>query len=234
MKWIPLVLIIITSIQLNAQRVVSKNLPNFDRNKWIHFGAYFGTNQLSFKIQHASNFGTLDSIYVFEVNSRPGFNLGIVSDLHLGDGLDLRCLPTLSFGQRDLEYTVFDKSNQLFTETRQVESTFASLPLLFKYKSARINNARVYLLGGMKMTYDFASNKNVDPKDKSVVRLRKSDWGYEFGFGIDFYLEFFKFAPEIRVYHGIRDILIDDSTFFTTSVDKVFSRAIMFSLTFEG
>jgi hypothetical protein len=106
--------------------------------------------------------------------------------------------------------------------------------LLSKYKSARLNNARVYLLGGMKMTYDFASNKNVDPKDKSVVRLRKSDWGYEFGFGVDFYLEFFKLAPEIRVYHGIRDVLIDDSTFFTTSVDKVFSRAIMFSLTFEG
>jgi hypothetical protein len=124
MKWISLVLLIIVSIQLNAQRVATKNLPNFDRNKWIHFGAYFGTNQLSFKINHAANFGTLDSIYVFEVNSRPGFNLGIVSDLHLGDGLDLRCLPTLSFGQRDLEYTVFDKANELFTETRQVESTF--------------------------------------------------------------------------------------------------------------
>ena len=209
-------------------------MQNFDTGRILHFGAYLGVNNLGFKVIQNGDFNTLDSIYVFEVRSRPGFNLGIVSDLHLGDGLDLRCLPALSFGQRDIEYSVFDKTGELYTETRQVESTFAEIPLLLKYKSSRLVNARVYLLGGGKVSYDFASNKKVHFSDKSVVRLTRLDWGYEFGFGMDFYLQFFKFSPEIRVYHGTRDVLINDNTFRTTSIDKLLSRSVMFSFTFEG
>lgn len=234
MKQLVLIILTLVSFTLSSQRIVTKNLRTFDNGRLIHFGAYLGVNNLTFKVIQADNFNTLDSIYSFEINARPGFNLGIVSDLHLGDGLDLRCLPALSFGQRDIEYSVFNQTGELFTEVRQVESTFAEIPFLFKYKSSRANNLRVYLLGGGKVSYDFASNKDVHFSDKSVVRLTKIDYGYEFGVGLDFYLEFFKFSPEIRVYHGMRDVLINDNTFRTTSIDKLLSRSVMFSFTFEG
>lgn len=222
---------LLCSILVSGQ---TKNLRNFDRGKVMHFGAYFAMNKMSFDLNYIPEFYTLDSLYGFEVGAQPGFNLGIVADLHMGDQLDLRALPSLVFASREMKYTVQYKNDPVQSFSRTVESTFGEIPILLKYKTVRNRNMRAYLLGGVRASYDFASQKHVDPNDKEVVRLRRVDYGYEFGFGMDFYLEYFKLAPEIRYYRGVRDMLIKDGTVFTTSVESAFSRGIVFSITFEG
>lgn len=227
-------LILITTASF-GQNFSPKNLINFDRETKFHFGAYLGINSLSFKFDLADDFYQNDTIYSMQPQALPGFNLGIIADMHLGNNFDLRTMPALHFGTRNINYRVFNPSDTSFAmETRAVESTYFELPLLFKYKSDRIVNTRVYVLGGIKAMWDFASNIDVDMKDKSVIRLHRLDYGYEFGFGFDFYLQYFKFAPEIRVYHGLRNMMDSDGTQYSTSVNRAFTRGIIFSLTFEG
>lgn len=228
------VIILFSSICF-GQSFSPKNLVNFDRETNIHFGAYLGINNLSFRFDLADDFLQNDTIFSMEPGALPGFNLGIVSDIHLGENFDIRSYPALHFGTRNIFYRVHDPNESTYeTETRTVESTYFELPILFKYKSDRLVNTRVYILGGAKVLYDFASNIDVDLNDKSVIRLQKVDYGYEFGFGFDFYLQYFKFAPEIRIFHGLRDIMDTDGTEYSNSANKVFTRGIIFSLTFEG
>ena len=228
-------ILLLFQVSVFGQSFSPKNLVNFDRETSMHFGAYLGLNSLSFRFDLADDFYQNDTILFMQPQALPGFNLGIISDLHLGNNFDIRSMPALHFGTRNINYRVLDSSDtSIVMETRAVESTYFELPILFKYKSDRIVNTRVYVLGGVKAMWDFASNIDVDIKDKSVVRLKKPDFGYEFGFGFDFYLQYFKFAPEIMVFHGLRNIMDSDGTQYSTSANKVFTRGIIFSLTFEG
>jgi hypothetical protein len=231
-NWIYIILVL-CSLRSYSQDFRAKNLQNFDHSQLFHFGAYLGYNSYSLDVRFNERFHSNESIYSLQVQSMPGFNIGIIADMHLGNNFDIRSLPALTFASRSLNYGVMDEG-VLTTETRLVESTFFEIPVLAKFKSNRIGNTRVYLLGGGRVSYDFASNINVDEDDKSVVRFQKVDYGYEVGFGFDFYLQYFKFAPEIRIYNGLRDILGRDGTPYTTTIDKVFSQSVYISLTFEG
>ena len=43
---------------------------------------------------------------------------------------------------------------------------------------------------------------------------------YEVGFGIDFYLEYFKFAPEFKATFGLVDMLVNDDSIYSSSIQK--------------
>ena len=64
-------------------------------------------------------------------------------------------------------------------------------------------------------------------------KVKKHDLLYELGFGVDIYFEFFKFSPEIKASFGLNNILVDDDTQFTDSIDKLYTRSFLFSVTFE-
>ena len=57
---------------------------------------------------------------------------------------------------------------------------------------------------------------------------------YEVGVGTDFFLEYFKFALEIKYVVGINNVLVPDPTQFSEAIDRMNSKMIMVSLTFEG
>jgi hypothetical protein len=59
---------------------------------------------------------------------------------------------------------------------------------------------------------------------------------YEVGFGIDFYLEYFKFSPSIRGVFGLNDELIrdnDPNSPWTSRVDAMQTRGIFINFTFH-
>ena len=209
-----------------------KNLPKYDR-QWIHFGFSLGVNNANFIIHAHPDIKELDSVYVVESEPQKGFNLGIVSNLRLGPYFDLRFIPALSFAQRRLEYTLVGKNSTPILKTKNIESTFLEFPLDVKYKSVRINNGRAYLLGGAKFTIDLASQADVEEEEEVIVKLKKYDYSYEFGFGIDFYLQYFKFSTEIKLSLGIKDMLVKDGSIFSESIDKLKSKIILISFTFE-
>lgn len=214
-----------------AQQRAVQNLPKYDHQK-IHFGFTLGINNTDFTVRHAANFGTLDTLYVVEPSSSSGFNLGIVSNLRLGEFFDLRFVPDLSFAQRDILYT-FESNGAKTVVKKSVESTFLDFPIDIKYKSVRINNYRVYVLAGAKYCIDMASQSNVSNKKKELIKLKKYDYGYEYGVGMDFYLVYFKFSPEIKMFHGFNNLLVKDNTIYSSSLDKLNSKIFLISFTFE-
>jgi hypothetical protein len=96
----------------------------------------------------------------------------------------------------------------------------------------------MYLLGGGNYSIDLASQKEVDNTNLSlsdqVVKLRRNDFSYSAGAGIDMYLEYFKFSIDVKVSVGMKDLLIKDNTIFSNSIDKLNSKVVLISLNFEG
>lgn len=169
---------------------------------------------------------------IVESDGQAGFNLGIIANLRIAENFDLRFVPDLAFSQRNLIYTFYPLGVKT-TTIKQIESTFLEFPLDLKFKSNRVNNYRVYVLAGAKYSIDMVSQAKVESVDKEFVKLKKNDYGYQVGFGFDFYLERFKFSPEIKMYHGVRNLLVDDPKIFSTSIESLKSKIFLISFTFE-
>ncbi|MEO8760603.1 MAG: PorT family protein, partial [Bacteroidia bacterium] len=106
-------------------------------------------------------------------------------------------------------------------------------PLALKLQSKRIRNFGVYVLAGATYSIDLSSGKK-DKASSDVVRLRQSDLYYDAGGGMDFYFQYFKFAIEFKISTGLRNIIIQDGTEFTTPINKLNSHVFTFGITFEG
>lgn len=218
-----------------AQRKKVENLPAFD-HKIIHFGFTLGVNSTDFIMKH--NLAKVDSLLSLQTQKQSGFNLGIVSDLHMTPLLNLRFIPALSFAQRNLEYIFLNRRGERELNVKAVESTFIEFPLNVKYRSERVNNFAAYILGGFKYSIDLASQAHVDntsnaPQD-IVIKLKKHSYSYEAGFGMDFFLKYFKFATEIKLSMGLNDLFINDQTIYAKPIESLRSKIILVSFTFEG
>ncbi len=218
-----------TQAQLNR---VPINLPKYDKQK-IHFGFTLGINNSNFRVNKVSNFKSLDSVYAVEPKAVMGLNLGIVSNLRLGEHWDLRFIPALSFSQRNLEYTFYYTGNTGDFIVKSIESTYLEFPLDLKFKSTRINNYRVYVLAGARYAIDMVSQAKVLNKDKDIVKLKKRDYGYEIGMGFDFYMTYFKFSPEIKMFNGLNNLLVSENTPFASPLTGLKSKIFLISFTFE-
>jgi hypothetical protein len=216
---------------VNAQRIIVKNQEKYDK-QWIHFGFLLGTNKTNFKVSRAENLLQNDSVLFLSADGQTGFDLGIISNLRIAENFDLRFTPMLAFSQRNMNYNMTLKVAGTDVVTKKIESTFIQFPLLVKFKSNRVNNYRFYVLGGAKYMVDLVSQAAVE-NDEQLVKLKKYDYGYEIGFGMDLYLPLFKFAPEIKMYQGIPNMLANDNAVYTTSLSGLKSRVWSISFTFE-
>lgn len=220
---------------LFSQKKKVENLPGFD-HKIIHFGFTLGVNSSDFVLKH--NLARVDSLLSLQGQKQSGFNLGIVSDLHMSPLLNLRFIPALSFAQRNLEYIFLNRRGERELIVKAVESTFIEFPLNVKYRSERLNNFAAYMLGGFKYSLDLASQAHVDnssnPPQDIVIKLKKNSYAYEAGFGMDFFLHYFKFSTEIKLSMGLNDVFINDQTIFARPIESLRSKIILVSFTFEG
>lgn len=231
---------IVLATTVFAQKTV-QNLPTFDKQR-IHFGFYIGTNMMNFNIEHSGEiftdpangreyqlFGDLSAL-------NPGFHVGLVSSLRLGEYFNLRLLPGISFGQRDTEFTRYYLDTEELVQIDDpipVKSTFIELPIIFKYKAVRDGNARPYLIAGSTVRLDLARSKRED------VVLNPFDVALDFGVGSDFYFDFFRFGLEARISIGMMDILWHDrpagdyNPNYINAIDRLTSNMFIISLNFE-
>ena len=220
------------TFQAQTKGIFSKdpiiNLENFDKQR-IHFGFFLGFNTYDFKIDYL-NTPSKD----IAVASTSGFNVGIVGDLRLHEYINLRFEPGLSYSQRNLTYSGFTK--QLDAE-REIRSTYIDFPLLLKFSSKRVGNVKPYLVGGVSATLNLASNsKSIDDNYQQRFRLKQWTQNYELGFGVDLYLEYFKFSPSIRGVFGLNDELIRDNnpdSPWTGNSAAMKSRGVFVNFTFH-
>jgi len=236
-KGIIFILAVMLSYGLFAQQ--TKNLRYHDQRP-LHFGFTVGLNYMDFTIQKTSLFlnDTVD-FYSIENKIGPGFHLGPIVNFRLGNYFDVRFLINLSFGQRDVIYKIANDvqgdGTGMYTEKiMNLPSTFVEAPLLIKYKAARINNVRPYLIGGVNLKYDMAARKKPKESEMPKIQLKEFDFYGEAGFGIDWYLEYFKLSTELKFSYGFLDILEKDGTIYTSTIEKMQSKMFMFSFHFEG
>ncbi|GGI27314.1 hypothetical protein GCM10008119_27040 [Pedobacter mendelii] len=178
-----------------------------------------------------------------------GFGLGFVVNRRISENFDLRATPSLIFSDRVVRYEYEPGpeqqapvdgliiSNFQTSIDKKVQATMFEFPLGLKIKSNRLNNFRVYWLGGAKYSMDIASKKKTfDEGETPINKLLKNKrnyLSYETGIGFDLYFEYFKMSPEIKVSYSMNDILQHDNTVFANPLDKTKLRHFTFSLFFE-
>lgn len=221
-----------------AQQVQMMNLRNFDKRAF-HFGFALGYNTSDFYLDRdvLEDFDR-DSLLVLDVERRPGFNLGIVSSLDISPTFKIRFLPTLSFQERNLAYTYAYQGDSTVQWNKKVESTFLDFPLVMKFRTERIKNFAAYCLFGGRFGLDMASNKDVKNSNASlkdqIVKITKPDYGIEVGGGVDLFLEYFKFGVELKLSTGLKNVIIQENTQFSTPIDRLRTKMWTLSFTFEG
>lgn len=209
-------------------------IPVLWEEKTLHFGFSVGFNTMDFKITPSYSNFQVDSLYPEVSILNPGINIQIVSGYRPTESLEIRFLPGVSFGQRNVRYY---KGEVLENEKQRLESSFLEFPLLLKYKGKRLNNVKPYLVGGLNYRYDLAGKKEYDGEKQIYLRLKRSDFYYEIGTGLDFYLPFFKFSVELKMSNGLRDVLVHDSLNdhpeYSLAIEKMRSQIWIISFHFE-
>ena len=138
----------------------------------------------------------------------------------------------MSLAERKIFYTL-SENDILTNQNKKIESTFIEFPLYLKYKSLRYNNGKAFLITGLKYSIDLASQGNIDDEGLEVVKIKKNDFLYEIGLGLDFYLPYFKFSPELKANFGLRNLIVNDGSIYSRSIKEMKTRGLSISFTFE-
>ncbi len=209
-----------------------KNNPRYDR-KPLHFGFSIGANYFSFRHRYQSDLtSAVPGYYRLKSHVSPGYSIRIISNLRLGDHWDLRFSPGFGSTVRTLEFDVVNQfTQQRETEERKIESSLMEFPLYLKFKSERISNYRLYVMGGPKYALDLASDEDIE--DDRVFKLQQDDFCYDLGFGVDIYFEYFKFSPQIIYSFGMTNLKVEDRTFLVEGIQGIYTRALLINFTFE-
>jgi hypothetical protein len=244
MKKFPLLLLVmLVAVRLYSQEERPRNLPAFDYKR-IHFGFTVGFNAMDLGI--VRNYDAEDFIYADLSHLQPGFQVSIVSDLRINKSWNLRFLPGISFGSRELDFYEYNETGQQMGDRVQLPDadnpvalgpSFLDFPLHLKYRSERVNNYRPYLVGGINFRYDMSAKREYDVESAEYVKFKPADFYLEFGFGVDTYLRYFKFAPEIKLGVGLRNIISDEGREpypqFVNSIERATSYIVMLNFHFE-
>lgn len=201
-------------------------------NKPYYFGITLAYNTSHYKVVHGRDFILNDSIYSVESPRGPGFNLGIIGNLKVGRYFDFRLSPTLSFSDRSLDYKMVESIDQLVT--KRIDAVFVETPFHVRFKSEPYQDIRVFVIAGVKYSFDVASNSRTR-QSATLLKIAPSDFAVEYGAGIQIFFPYFIFSPEFKVSHGISNILIsNDQLIFSSVLDKLMSRTFTLSFHFEG
>ena len=226
-----LLLLLLPQAMMAQERKV-QNKPYIDYRR-LHYGFFVGLHMQDMELMN-NGFVTPEgeSWYADVAQYNPGFSVGVLADLRLGEHFSLRAIPTMHFGQSNI---VFREQACGVRSYQSVKTTYVALPLHLKFAAERFNNYRPYVMAGV------SPMMNLTVKKQKQLLLKKFDFMVEVGFGCDYYLPFFKLIPEFRFAFSLLDVLekerkdLLDANYikFTQSVDKVASKMVILSFYFE-
>lgn len=201
--------------------------------KLYYFGITLAYNTSNYRVVQSKNFIRHDSITSILSSRGPGFNLGIVSNLKIGEHFDIRFLPTLSFTERRLDYTWINKAEE---DRKRIASVFVETPLHVRYKTLPYKDFQAFVLVGVKYGFDMASNSRArNTATLTPIKVAASDFAIEYGAGFQIFFPYFILSPEIKISQGLGNVLIyNKNQSYTSILDRIFSRAITISFHFEG
>ena len=235
-----ILVVFLSGIVLCASAQVQKvqNDPSYDY-KWLHFGFTVGFNTMDFSFRRSFSSTPADTLFADVSRITPGFQVMIVSELRINDYWSFRFLPGINFGQRELTFFYDDpQGGEMVLDRRMtIESNYIDFPMIFKYKSKRINNYRPFVIAGLTPRYDMAARKDYEEDSEIYVRLKRFDLAYEIGVGLDNYLQYFKFTTELKLSVGMRDMLVhkpaEQAPQYVNAIDRLNAYVLMLCFHFE-
>ena len=238
-----IIFLLLITLSIGAQVERPRNLSAFDLKR-IHFGFTVGLNLMD--VGFTRNYEAEDFMYADLSYLQPGFQVSIVSDARINKNWNLRFLPGISFGSREIWF--YDYNDGTVGDPVELPNVanpvplgpaFLDFPLHLKYRSVRVNNYRPYLVGGLNFRYDMSAKRSgvYDSDSDEYLKFRRGDLYLEFGFGVDNYLKYFKFAPELKVAVGLMNMIDPQGRAghpeFANSISYARSYIIMLNFHFE-
>jgi hypothetical protein len=217
---------------LHAQREIYRSYRD---DLPYYFGLTLGYNTSYLHHTKSANFFASDSIMYVNPVASGGITMGLLATLKINDHIELRANPQLIIGgSKYIDYTLKSVKPGEQTQHQQIlPSTLVSLPAHFKLNSDRIDNFRLYILGGVKFDFDLSSTSTSRNAD-DLVKLNAADFGLEAGLGVNIYLPFVTVSPEIKFSYGISNLhKLDNGLKYSNVLDKLRSRMIVFSIHLE-
>ena len=222
-------------------------------NKPLSYGFFLAAHNSTLRVKYTDAFldspnsSSFSNVRSIQPKFSPGFSLGFIGILRFHDQVSLIFMPKVGFYEYKTEVTYF--TDQIDTELiggdmviseenlGQVieytsEATMVELPLLFKYRSVRFNNTRMYWLGGA--SYQFRT-KGQDEANVDDIVMTGQDFSLEAGMGFEFYFKYFKFAPEIRFSHGLMNAYQAENTLpeLRDAISSIKRKSITLYLNFQ-
>ncbi len=228
---VPLLLILTFSFA-TAQRKVQ--YLQYEDLKLYHLGFSVGMHTQDLIMDHSGAIDINSDKWYGSVNNyTPGFSVGVIADLRLADFLSLRTTPSIHFGSKDV--TLVSDAVASAPVIANVRSNYILVPLNLRYRGARTENYRPYLMSGISAGLDMGRDK------QQPLLLQPINMYWEIGVGCDIYMPYFRLVPELKVCLGMGDILVHNRTDqssdaflkYTNAFDAITSRLVVFSLQFE-
>ena len=215
--------------QSNAQGYFGLTNNSGSDDKFTSYGFFLGMHTASYQLRYSPEFlnpavPANNAIHSIFPKFTPGFSLGFIGILRFHDQVNLIFTPKIGFYEYKVDVNYFDGASATYpntsnntalpslgyrTEELVNEATMVELPVVFKYRSMRFNNTRMYFIGGGSYLFNTKAQEeiNLDP-----IVTAKRDFTVEAGMGFEIYFKYFKFAPEIRFSHGINNLYVADKT----------------------
>src|SRR5690554_288485 len=228
---------LLVSVSGSAQWIFGKN-PYRNQQDWdeqrIHWGYTIGLNSYDFNFKYNEDYLKNRGSQEILTETSFGFSVGLVGNLRLMEGLDLRFEPNLQYNKRDLFFPhIIDPGRA----RREVSTTYLHFPLLLKYSAVRTGNIRPFILAGISQNINLSSNEDSKEDNyEGTFRMKRLTNNYELGVGIDFYFPHFKLSTSLRGSFGIQDELIRDyneSSPWTGHTESMKTHAVFINLTFH-
>ncbi len=133
------IFLLLFTLTVFAQKEFPRNLTSFDFKR-IHFGFTVGLNVMD--MGFTRNYEAEDFLYADLTHLQPGFQVSIVSDLRLSQNWNLRFLPGISFGSREIWF--YEYEDGVVGDPVEIPHVanpvplgpaFLDFPLHFKYSS---------------------------------------------------------------------------------------------------
>lgn len=197
--------------------------------KALYWGISIGLNTSSFRVDRQPISAQNDTILSVEGNSKAGFNLGLIGNWQFNKYFDLRCIPNMTFAEKQILYRTANG-----VVDNKLNTTYISFPIMLRYKSEPVKDWRIFVVAGMKYDYNInPQNRTLSEPDK--ISLKKNGLSMEYGIGLQYFFPYFIFSPELKYSHSLINMLDGNQSDLNNSVIKgLYPRTLTFTLNFEG
>jgi hypothetical protein len=215
------------------------NLLDREYSRNLHFGFALGLNAFDFsRIRTSENTVSIGRqrviLYADLIDVKPGFNINAIVDYRLVTNLDIRFIPGIFFGQRQLDFYRRDTQGPPVGSV-PVTSNYLEFPVVLKYSANRYTNFRPYVMTGLNTRINLSNTINMD--SQRYIEMKKLEPFAEFGLGFDFYFDYFRMSTEIKISAGLINCLgkaeAPGYEYFRQSLKSIHSNTVGFTISFE-